>query len=129
MASVLFYVEAAVNLCNSTTVTQEKAYWQLPSAYKQVKYKPASQVNFSHPATLKRVFQENFFNEARPDVDPPSRSKSQKSSVVPSPSISEFKSLVQGIHENSPNAVILSHREPYSDKFVPRSINPLLPKH
>ena len=38
-AALLFSIEAMVEMRDAKTVTQEKAYWLLPSAIKKVEYK------------------------------------------------------------------------------------------
>ena len=60
VAALLFFIEAAVNLHKSKTVTQEKAYWTLPPALKQLDYTPANQVNFSHPDKLRKHFEKSI---------------------------------------------------------------------
>ena len=46
VGTVLFYVEFAVNLRDSKTCTEEKAYWLLPG-YKKVEYKPLPDIDFT----------------------------------------------------------------------------------
>ena len=38
VASLMFYIDTAVRIRDSKTVTQEKAYWMLPSALDKVDY-------------------------------------------------------------------------------------------
>ena len=38
IGAILFYIDATVQIRDSKTVTQEKAYWMLPSACKGVPY-------------------------------------------------------------------------------------------
>ena len=54
VASLMFYIDAAVRIRDSKTVTQEKAYWMLPSALDKVDYVPVSDMDFSSPSTKKR---------------------------------------------------------------------------
>ena len=42
VASLMFYIDAAVRIRDSKTVTQEKLYWILPSALDKVDYVPVS---------------------------------------------------------------------------------------
>lgn len=46
VAALLFAVEANVRTCEMKTVTQEKAYWMLPSSFKKVKYSPLADTDF-----------------------------------------------------------------------------------
>ena len=64
VASLLFYIEAAVRLREKKTVTGEKAYWMLPSSYKEVPYSEVSNINFSTPTSLKKKFDEFLEGEA-----------------------------------------------------------------
>ena len=51
VGTVLFYDEFEVNLRDSKTCTEERAYWLLPG-YKQVKYKPVADFNFTSAITI-----------------------------------------------------------------------------
>ena len=54
VAAVMFYVECAVRIRNSKTVTDEKAYWMLPPALENVPYCPISDMDFKSPSTKKK---------------------------------------------------------------------------
>ena len=48
LASIMFFIEAAVRLRDKQTVTQEAAYWKLPSVKRQVEYAPIKQIKVLH---------------------------------------------------------------------------------
>ena len=52
IAALLFAIEASVKLQDSKTVTEEKAYWLLPTSVKGVKYKECSEIDFTSAKTL-----------------------------------------------------------------------------
>jgi hypothetical protein len=54
IAALLFAIEASVKLRDSKTVTEEKAYWLLPTSVKGVKYKECSEIDFTSAKTLKK---------------------------------------------------------------------------
>ena len=60
IAAQMFCIEAAVQIRNSKTVTQEKAYWMLPSATDKVEYAPVSNMDFASPSTKKKQFDKNI---------------------------------------------------------------------
>ena len=60
VASLMFYIDAAVKIWDSKTVIQEKAYWMLPSALDKVDYVPVSDMDFSLPSTKKRKLDKNI---------------------------------------------------------------------
>lgn len=58
----MFYVEAAVRLKEKKTVTQEAAYWVLPSRKSSVEYAPLNKIDFTSSKTLKRKL-DNFIDD------------------------------------------------------------------
>ena len=52
-SAVLFWVEAAVKLREQRTVTEEKAYWLLPSGFKKLQYLPVCEIDFTSAKTKK----------------------------------------------------------------------------
>ena len=46
VGAILFAVEAATRVRDSKTVTQEKAYWLLPAAHREIKYSEVCKINF-----------------------------------------------------------------------------------
>ncbi|KAG1695931.1 Glycine receptor subunit alpha-2 [Nymphon striatum] len=54
VGALLFYIEAASRICSSKTVTQEKAYWLLPSSINKVPYSETHNIDFTSADTKKR---------------------------------------------------------------------------
>ena len=54
IAALLFYIEAAVKIRDSKTVTEEKAYWLLPSACKSIEYKDVREISFMSAKMAKK---------------------------------------------------------------------------
>ena len=52
--ALLFAIEASVKIRNTKTVTEEKAYWMLPQAVKNVEYKRAQNIDFTSAKTNKK---------------------------------------------------------------------------
>ena len=53
VAALLFLIEETVNLRDSKTVTQEKAYWMLPTSLSKVDYKECQNIDFTAAKTYK----------------------------------------------------------------------------
>ena len=56
VGALLFYVEAVVKIRDNKTVTQDKAYWMLPAACKEVPYQEIANIDFTSPGTLRKKF-------------------------------------------------------------------------
>ena len=54
VGALLFYVEAAVKIRATKTVTQEPASWMLPSSIKKVPYDTVSNINFQSAKHIKK---------------------------------------------------------------------------
>eukprot|EP00795_Rhopilema_esculentum_P004027 gene4027-20197_t len=75
VASILFYDEAAVRVRETATVTQEAAFWKLPSAKRPVLYAPGKEKDFTTASQIKRQL----------DADIESNVAAGSSSSVPIP--------------------------------------------
>ena len=53
-AATMFYIEAAVRLKEKKTVTQEPAYWLLPSSQRNVEYAALKDINFTATESMKK---------------------------------------------------------------------------
>ena len=54
VASLLFAIEATVKIRDSKTVTEEKAYWLLPSPFKNIEYKEVRKMDFTSSRLKKK---------------------------------------------------------------------------
>ncbi|XP_045213619.2 uncharacterized protein LOC123564267 [Mercenaria mercenaria] len=85
IAALLFAIDATVRIRDSKTVTDEKAYWLLPSAMKAVEYKKVQEIDFTSAETAKRKF-----NATLDSVTSPCVSKPPADSPVPSTPITRI---------------------------------------
>ena len=109
---------------NSTTVTQEKAYWSLPPSLKNIEYMPANRVDFSPPAVMRKLMEKSSMDE----IDTQAREGTSRSKQISKPSNLEVNEFLKKVHETGTKSVILSLVAPYSDNFVPASSNVSLPR-
>lgn len=55
IGALLFYIETAVRIEKAKTVTQEKAYWLLPSGIDKVPYAEVQNIDFTSAETKKKT--------------------------------------------------------------------------
>ena len=60
VASLLFAVDSIVKVRDSKTVTEEKAYWLLPSPLKNVEYKEIRKIDFTSANKRKKSWMMQF---------------------------------------------------------------------
>ena len=82
VAAILFYLEAAVRIRSSKTVTQEKAYWLLPQRDRAL-YKPVSNIDFTSSKTKKKKFDKSLENNSPPIATPTVTAKRASDSSEP----------------------------------------------
>ena len=70
IGALLFAVEGTVKIRDSTTVTQEPAYWLIPTAMKSATYSEIKDIDFTSAKTLKRKFDTCCDKEQPPQVSP-----------------------------------------------------------
>ena len=80
VAAMLFYIEAAIRIRETPTVTQEKAYWLLPNPVREVPYLEISATNFTS-ASSKRLKLDESINNACSIVEPTASSTPVQSVV------------------------------------------------
>ena len=119
VAALLFAVEANVRVREIKTVTQEKAYWMLPSALKGVKYSPLADIDFTSAKTKAKKLTKCL--ESSEEVSSEVSTSTEKDCVIPSPTQHEADEFFQKLHATGTKSVILTVTSPYSDEFVPLS--------
>ena len=115
VGAVLFYVEFAVNLRDSKTSTEEKAYWLLPG-YKKVKYKPVADIDFTSAIT----FHENMKKEAAKSgvhKNNPPRKTTRK------PTDDEISAYYEKLCKCGKKPAVLSIVPGYTKSFEPSLLN------
>ena len=126
VGALLFYVEAAVRIRDSKTVTQEKAYWLLPSAHKDVEYKEVADIDFTPPKTLKRKMDYQIDNGSK---NP--KSQTQRKSCFErygDPTNQDVSDFYTALSKCGSKPAILSIISPYSKNYVPKLPNDTYPK-
>ena len=111
-AAVMFLIEASVRIREKKTVTQEPAYWLLPTPVKTIEYKPISKIDFTSSKSAKKSLDQTLDGIQDPlDASTPKSAKesfSRKKIYVASDdafssfmkSISKFKPAVHSVHPN-----------------------------
>ncbi|XP_014673897.1 PREDICTED: uncharacterized protein LOC106814124 [Priapulus caudatus] len=55
ISALLFYIDTKVRIRDSQTVTQEAAYWKIPSSVKEVTYLPVGEIDFTSAKSKKKI--------------------------------------------------------------------------
>ena len=83
VASLLFAVSATVTIRDSKTVTEEKAYWLIPSPVKNIEYKEIKEIDFTSANSKRKKF-----DAAIHSICHPTPSSSTTSSAILQSSVS-----------------------------------------
>ena len=117
IASLLWAVESGVRIRDSMTVTEKKAYWVIPAGIKQVPYAQIRNIKFQGK---KSSHQEVSCSRRLPHSPTPGPD-------VAAPDDEEMKGFYSSLALCSSKPAILSLVEPYSNNYVPKSLNSKLP--
>lgn len=124
VGALLFTIEGTVKVRDSRTVTQEPAYWMLPSAGK-VCYNETRNINFASAKSQKRKFDETFTCTNSNNVKKPSVSRT--TCAVSDPSAEEMSLFYESLYKTGVKCAVLSLIPPYADEYVPESIKKKYP--
>ena len=119
--AVLFYVDFAVNLRDSKTCTEEKAYWLLPG-YKQVEYKPVADTDFTSAITLQQNIKKQAAKSSAHENNPLSRKTTRK------PTHDEISAFYEKLSKCGTKPAILSIVPGYTKSFEPSLLKSSYPK-
>ena len=108
--AVLFYVEFAVNLTDSKTCIEEKAY-QLVPGYKQVQYKPVPVIDFTSAVTIHQNMKKQAAKSGAYKNNPPSRKTTIK------PTHDEISTVYEKLSKCGTKQAILSIDPGYTKCF------------
>ena len=122
VGAVLFFLSSVVEIRDSRTVTQEKAYWLLPSGLKTVTYATVENINFKSAKSMKKGIDCAISHKPVKTVKPLSLP------TTPAPSSDEQAALLKGLHESGNRPVILSLMPEYADHYVPKQLNRAFPQ-
>ena len=117
-AALLFYMEAAVRIREKKTVTQEKAYWLLPTSINKVPYSEVSDIDFTSSKTKKNKLDSSISGHSVESCTP----SPQKHNQIPSPTDDEINKFFQKLNISESSASVLSVTKPYNNKFVPKEL-------
>lgn len=128
IAALLFAIEASVKLRDSKTVTEEKAYWLLPTSVKGVKYKECSEIDFTSAKTLKKKLdcKLDLCATSNSSACTPKGAATYKSKI-PEPTENELSALFEGLYNTNSKPAILSLIAPYSDDYIPQPMKENFP--
>ena len=119
-AALLISIEAMVKMRDAKTVTQEKAYWLLPSAMKKVDYKECKDINFTSAKSMKKNLDSNISFVSHENTKKQAKHLEKKCPDIPAPSDEELHTLFSNLHTGGAKSAILSVIEPFSENFVPK---------
>ena len=114
LAAMMFFVEAAVRLKDKKTVTQEAAYWKLPSVKKQIEYAPIKDIDFISSRHLKKELDNSIDTVSSTEK---SSQKSSKNNAVYHASRENFAKFLSELADAKP--LFLSVHPCYVDAYTP----------
>ena len=123
IGAILFYLEASHRIREAKTVTDEKAYWMLPSSCKDIKFAEVSNIDFTSPNTLKRKYDVAVNNTSK--APPLLESCFVK---YKGPTDDQLSSFFDELNISGEKPAILSIIPPYDNSYVPKIISGTLPK-
>nr|XP_047129247.1 uncharacterized protein LOC124809277 isoform X2 [Hydra vulgaris] len=121
VSATLFAIDASVSLENSRTVTEEAAYWRLPSNVKEVKYSRLKNIDFTSATTTKRNL-DNMLSQT-----PVRQYYLQPLPFVEPPNATEMNNLFQKLHDTGAKPSILSIVPNFVESYVSRFLSSLHP--
>ncbi|XP_038045000.1 uncharacterized protein LOC119725695 isoform X1 [Patiria miniata] len=121
VSALMFYIDTKVRIRDSKTVTQEPAYWKIPSAVKDAQYLPVAQIDFTSAKTKKRKL-DMLVNDG---LMPPPRSKVRK--IVPGPTDAELTTLFSQMNATGTKPALLSVVPEHCHQFKPSHTDNILP--
>nr|XP_054755271.1 uncharacterized protein LOC129261235 [Lytechinus pictus] len=115
VCAVLFYLETKVRIRDSKTVTQEAAYWKMPSARREVQYMPVHKIDFTSAQSQKRKL-DDFVHDSR--VRGPSHCHTVQP-AAPQPTVDEINDLFTALNTCGKKSVVLSVLPGHCQAFKP----------
>ena len=119
VASLLWAVECGVRYRESLTVTQQPAYWAIPSGVKDIHYAPVRKIDFQG----KQASLAKLADDSESTLSLPAASVSTVCNDVESPSKEELCQLFSALAESSSKLAILVLVEPPCESYIPSSLS------
>ena len=124
VGAILFYIDCQVKRRENKTVTDEKAYWMLPSSINKVASKSVQEIDFTSAKTKKRKLDEVIESETVINSGP----KQRKMPHTLEPSKEELDSLFFNLHRGGSNSAILAVVPQYADSYRPKALSQNFPQ-
>ena len=113
VAAMLFAIEYNIRQREKKTVTQEKAYWLVPSV-REAPYAEASDIDFTSAKSKKKKMDSGTSSSPFQESRKPTRS-------IPEPTNDELKDFYTAINKSASKPAILCFIEPYAQEYVPKT--------
>lgn len=126
IAALLFAIDGTVQIRDSRTVTQEPAYWLLPTSLKNVSYSETRNIDFRAAKTIKKRFDQQC-QMSKENPSPPTPAPKSKPEI-PEPSVEELQHLFRNLASSGRKPALLSLVSEYSDAYVPKVQSAKYPK-
>ena len=123
VGALLFAVEAAVKIRNTKTVTEEKAYWLLPSAVPKIAYKTVQDIDFTSAKTKKKQL-----DTAIATSTPVPAMKQKKLPDISGPTPEELNHLFSTLKDTGNKPALLSLIPGYAQDYRPKALDKKYPK-
>lgn len=125
VSALLFYVDTTVRIRDSKTVTEEAAYWKLPSSARDnaVSYLPICEIDFRSAKSKKKNLDSSVSGDNSITLPPTRTSKSALE-----PTADEMRGLFDKLAAAGSKAVILSVVPGHSSKFQPLTLQAKYPE-
>ena len=133
VAALLFRVEAAVRIRETKTVTQEKAYWLLPTCTKEVTPAPVCDIDFSSAKKRRQLFAASVKSLETACTAAPCVTTSlvttpvRPSRDVPRATDAEATAFLSQLAATGRRSAILSITAPFNTPFIPRATSNRFP--
>jgi hypothetical protein len=116
VAAVLFFIEASGRVTGTTTCTQQKCEWIVPSFQKEIPYLPVKEIDFTSARRKKTKLECQEL--CKPSMEP------QQLKLIDDlkpPSESELKAFFEKLNQCNTKPAILSTVPEYALNYVPKS--------
>ena len=120
VAAVLFFLETKVRINGTSTCTQQKCQWVVPTFQKSIPYLPVKEIDFTSAKVKKRKIDDAANSSACASASP-SSSLNVQSPVVKPPDANELKSLFKALGECDSKPAVLSLIPEYANRYIPKS--------
>lgn len=131
VGALLFCVESCVRIRDSSTVTQEKAYWMMPAETTSIDYMPIKDIDFTSASASKQRLDVNISNLSGPSPlcnKMPKLPRTLKENNIQPPTTEEWSTFLHSLSQCNTKPAILSLISPYSENYIPKATKPEFPQ-